>query len=95
MGDSAKSWDLKSPTDVAEALDWVRRRMKGNGMVLVAIGMNTVAYSLDKNMSAGDGAALVEAQVNMGTLERGFQELKLRAMTRGWSRRQDMEGPPE
>jgi len=92
-------WPINSADDVAQALDWLRRRMNGAGLVLVAIGPNSVAFSLDGKLAAKDAAALLEAQLEGGALERGFADLKrqrrlpdgkMGTVTRGWAKRDDV-----
>lgn len=84
MGDSS-NWDLKSADDVAQALDWLRRRMKGNGLVLVAVGVNSVAFCKDVGVSPDDAADLIEAQ--LPTLRQGFARIVSQRVTRGWNKR--------
>lgn len=82
------AWDIRTADDVAQALDWLRRRMGGNGLVLVAIGTNSVAYSKDVALAPDDAAELIEA--NMPALRRGFDRLKSERVTRGSSKREDI-----
>lgn len=84
----SENWKLNSAADVASALDWVRRRMEGNGLVLVAVGVNSVAYSKDVRVEPEDAVRLLEAQ--LATLRRGFQQLKLEKVTRAAARREDV-----
>lgn len=88
MGDSNNSWELRTADDVAQALDWLRRRMKGKGLVLVAIGANSVAFCKEVGLSPEDAAALVEAQ--LPTLRRGFYQLENKRVTRGYNPREDV-----
>jgi hypothetical protein len=81
-------WPIKNADDVAQALDWLRRRMNGAGLVLVAIGPNSVAYSIDVGLSVKDAVQLVETQIEDGTLERGLVECKRSKVTRGYQRRE-------
>jgi hypothetical protein len=81
-------WPIESADDVAQALDWVRRRMKGKGLVLVAVGENSVAFSKEVGVSPGDAAELVANQIH--TLRRGFQKLKDEKVTRGFLPREDV-----
>ena len=92
-------WPIKTADDVAQALDWLRRRMNGAGLVLVAIGPNSVAFSLDSQLAAKDAVALLEAQLEGGALERGLADLKRRrrlpdgttgTVTRGCAKRDDV-----
>lgn len=82
------AWEIKSAGDVAEALDWLRRRMKGSGLLLVAIGPNSVAYALDPQMKASDAVEALQAQIQGGTLERGLEDLERERVTRGFRRRE-------
>lgn len=81
-------WELSSAQDVAEALDWIRRRMKGRGLVIVAVGVNSVAYSKEADVKPEDAAELVAAQVP--NLRKGFAQLRSHRVTRGASRREDV-----
>ena len=84
-----KNWELRSADDVAQALDWLRRRMDGKGLVLVAVGVNSVAYCKDVGVSAEDAAKLVEDQIQ--TLRRGFLKCQSNKVTRGASVREDVD----
>jgi hypothetical protein len=95
----ADKWEIKSADDVAQALDWLRRRMNGAGLVLVAIGKNSVAFAMDPQLAAKDAVALLEAQIEGGALERGLADLKQRrrlpdgsmgTVTRGHAQRDDV-----
>jgi hypothetical protein len=88
MGDQS-NWELQSADDVAQALDWLRRRMKGNGLVLVAVGLNSVCFSKEVGVSPDDAADLIEQQ--LPALRQGFERLKSQRVTRGYARRQDVE----
>lgn len=83
----ADNWELASADDVAQALDWLRRRMKGKGLVLVAVGVNSVAFSKEVNVSSDDAAELVQNQIQ--TLRRGFARIQAERVTRGFSKRED------
>jgi hypothetical protein len=83
----AGNWEINSADDVAQALDWLRRRMKGRGLVLVAIGASSVAYCKDPNLSPEDAADLVEQQ--SPTLRQGFSKLRSLGVTRGFSPREE------
>ncbi len=91
MPDNKDAWPLKSAQDVAGALDWIRRRMNGSGLVLVAIGTNSVAYALDAKMPVRDAMELLQAQIDTGAIERGFEGLKLQKVTRGCGPRGDLK----
>lgn len=82
-------WEIKSAQDVAEALDWVRRRMRGNGLVLVAIGPNSIAYAKDQKLSASAAELLVKA--NLETIYNGLVKAEAAGHTRGASKRGDIE----
>ena len=82
-----KGWDLKTADDVAQALDWLRRRMKGNGLVLIAIGVNSVAVSKDAKLLPDDAADVLERQ--LPTIRREFARLQSHQVTRGFTRRED------
>lgn len=83
----AGDWPIESADDVAQALDWLRRRMKGKGLVLVAIGVNSVAFAKDVGVQADDAADLVEAQ--LPALRRGFSRIQAERVTRGFCARED------
>jgi hypothetical protein len=85
MGDT--KWEMKSAGDVAQGLDWLRRRMQGSGLVLVAVGINSVAFAKDSGLSPDDAADLIEAQ--LPTLRDGFHRLQNQRVTRGFNRRED------
>jgi hypothetical protein len=87
-GEQKKDWELKSAQDVAEALDWLRRRMKGNGLVLVAIGTNSVAYCKDIALRPNDAVELIES--NLQTIRAGLGQAEARKETRGSLRRGDL-----
>lgn len=78
-------WELNSGDDVAKALDWLRRRMRGKGLVLVAIGVNAVAYAKDVDVKADDAADLIEAQ--LPALRAGFAEIHHK-QSRGFRKRE-------
>jgi hypothetical protein len=80
--------EMTKAEDVAQALDWVRRRMKGKGLVLVAISPQAVVWSKEASVSAQDASELLEAQ--MPTLRRGFEQCKYLGVTRYWSKREDV-----
>ena len=80
-------WDLKTPDDVANALDWLRRRMKGQGLLLVAIGANSIAYAKETTISPQEALEAMEA--NLQNLRRGIEQLKSLQVTRGSRRRED------
>jgi hypothetical protein len=84
----ASDWELQSAQDVAEALDWLRRRMKGKGLVLIAVGVNSVAFSKEVGIKAEDAAELVEHQAN--ALRQGFKRIEKERVTRGFSTREDI-----
>ena len=81
-------WKLRSADDVAQALDWLRRRMKGNGLVLIAVGINNLAFSKEVGVSADDAADLIANQVH--TLRQGFSRIESQRVTRGYSAREDI-----
>jgi len=83
------NWELRTGADVAAALDWLRRRMQGRGLILVAIGTNSVAYAADPAITAFSAGELIKAQV--GTIERGVMAMQKRKETRSASRREDLE----
>jgi hypothetical protein len=82
-----KGWDLKTADDVAQALDWLRRRMKGNGLVLIAIGVNSIAVSKDAKLQPDDAADVLERQ--LPAIRREFARLQSHQVTRGFARRED------
>lgn len=81
----ADAWPLKSPMDVAEALDWLRRRMNGNGLVLVAISPNSIAFAKDPKLSAFDAVELL--QLERETLLSGLGQLAGKRVTRDAAKR--------
>lgn len=87
MGEK-KDWAIKTADDVAQALDWLRRRMGNSGLVLVAVGVNSVAYCKDVSLSPEDAAELITAQVP--ALRQGFYRIQSERVTRGFSKREDV-----
>jgi hypothetical protein len=85
VADKSKSWEIRDAQDVAEALDWLRRRMNGKGLVLVAIGANSVAFSKEQDIAPEDAVALIENEIS--TLRHGFHNLRSQRVTRGHLRR--------
>lgn len=83
----SNNWELNSADDVAQALDWLRRRMHGSALVLVAVGVNSIAYAKDTSLSPNDAAEIVQRQVP--ALQRGFAKLQDQKVTRGFTRRED------
>ena len=83
----SNNWELNSADDVAQVLDWLRRRMKGQALVLVAVGVNSIAFAKDTKLSPTDAADIVQRQVP--ALQRGFHKLQDKKVTRGFSRRED------
>lgn len=81
------NWELRSADDVAQALDWLRRRMKGKGLVLIAVGVNSVAFALDTQVTPADAVELIQSQAE--TLRRGFTQAKKNNVTRGFVKRED------
>ena len=86
MGDNQGSWEFKTADDVASALDWVRRRMKGNGLVLVAIGVKTIAFAKDAKIEAGDAVQILEEQ--LPALRKELERISAEKVTRGTARRE-------
>jgi hypothetical protein len=88
MAGEKKDWAIKSADDVAQALDWLRRRMGSSGLVLIAVGVNSVAFCKDVAVSAEDAAELVAAQ--LPALRQGFYRIQADRVTRGFSKREDV-----
>ena len=84
-----QDWELQSAGDVAEALDWLRRRMKGRGLVLVAISEHAVSCSKEVKVSPDQAVRLVEESLRVmrSTLERA----QARKETRGCGAREDRD----
>jgi hypothetical protein len=61
--------------------------MHGNGLVLVAVGVNSVAFCKDSDVSPEDAANLIERQ--LPALRKGFHQLQHDRVTRGSNRRED------
>jgi hypothetical protein len=87
LADEKKNWEIRSADDVAQALDWLRRRMQGSGLVLVAIGVNSVAFCKDAKLRPEDAAELVARQ--MPALREGFNRIQGQQVTRGYLKRED------
>lgn len=89
MAEPKRNWELKSAEDVAEALDWVRRRTKGAGLVLVAIGVNSIVVSKDVALGAYDAAQLVRE--NFQGIQQTLQRVQDQRVTRGAGKRTDVD----
>ncbi len=89
MAEPKRSWELKSAEAVAEALDWVRRRTKGSGLVLVAIGVHSIAVSKDVALGSYDAAQLVRA--NFHGIQQTLQRVQDQRVTRGAGKRTDTD----
>jgi hypothetical protein len=89
MADEKKDWAIASANDAAEALDWVRRRLKGNGLVLVAISPTAVMCSKETRVSPHEAVTLIEESLRVirATLERA----EARRETRGCGAREDRD----
>jgi hypothetical protein len=86
MGYSQQGEDkypMKTAEDVAAALDWVRWRMKGSGLLLVAVGARGLAYAADPK--------LAPEEANMTGLRLGLNDLRTQKVSRGARRRDDVE----
>lgn len=83
-----RDWKIETADDVAQALDWLRRRMNGKGLVLIAVGVNSVAICKDTGVTPEDAAALIEQQ--QPALRTAFNSLKERKVTRGYYARKDV-----
>jgi hypothetical protein len=86
MKDKVK-WEINGAEDVANAIDWVRRRANGKVLAIVAIGENAVAISKEVKVSPEDAADMLEAQANV--LRRGFAQIHSQRVTRGYVKRED------
>jgi hypothetical protein len=84
-----EAWEIKTAEDVAEALDWLRRRMKGKGLLLVAIGTNSVAFCKDPKINPDQASKILEA--NLGLIKRGLAQARDQKVTRGSAIRDDVE----
>ena len=82
-------WELLTAMDVAEALDWLRRRMKGDGLVLVAIGPNAIAYCKDARLPPEEAVEMIFA--NLEAVRGGLERLETAGRTRGAVLREDAE----
>lgn len=89
MADEKKQWELKTAKDVAEALEWVRRRSKGRALVLVAVGTNSIAFAKDQKVSPADAVRLINDQLT--SLREGLERIQAQAetTTRGSQTRRD------
>ena len=90
MPDKKDGWEFKTAADLEGFLDWGRRRMnaRSKGLLLVAIGLNTVAFAKDPELRVADAIHLLEAQLE--TLKRGLAEAEAARVTRGSKRRTDI-----
>jgi hypothetical protein len=82
-------YPMKTAEDVAAALDWVRWRMKGSGLLLVAVGARGLAYAADPKLAPEDAIRILEA--NMSGLRLGLNDLRIQKVSRGARRRDDVE----
>jgi len=91
MPDKKDGWEFKTAADLAGFLDWGRRRMnvRSKGLLLVAIGLNSVAYAKAPDLRVDDAIRLLEAQLE--TLRRGLAEAEAARVTRGSKRRDDID----
>ena len=87
MADQKAGWKLRTADDVAQALDWLRRRMEGNGLVLIAVGVNSIAVSKDAKLQPDDAADILERQ--LPTVRQQFALLQSHQVTRGSTKRED------
>lgn len=79
----------KTADDIANAVDWVRRIMGESGLMVIAIGLNSVAYAKDPKLSPGDAVQILEAQLKM--LRQGFHGVEAQRVTRGCGPRADLD----
>lgn len=80
-----EAWPIKNPMDAAEALDWLRRRMKGNGLLLIAVSPNSLAFSKDPELHTGDAIDILRDELE--TLQAGLDGLRAKRVTRDVARR--------
>jgi hypothetical protein len=90
MPEDKKGWAFESAADLEGFLDWGRRRMnvRSKGLILVAIGLNSVAFAKEPGLSVEDAIRLLED--NLQTLKRGLKDAEAARVTRGSRRRQDV-----
>ena len=81
-------WEIKTGDDVANALDWLRRRMGGKAVLLVAIGQNSIAFSKDQQYTPEEAIEALEA--NIRTLQMGLNVLRAKQVTRDFKKRGDV-----
>lgn len=61
-----KPWSehIKSSKEVADALNWLRWRTKGAGLIFVAIGVNSVSASIDPELEPEDAVNVLSLEVD-------------------------------
>jgi len=88
VGDT-KGWEIRDAKDVAEALDWLRRRMKGKGLLLLAVGVNSIAFAKEVGVSPEDCEQLLH--LNLPAILQGLIAMQNQRVTRSYIRRGDVD----
>jgi hypothetical protein len=92
MADQSFPQGYKTSAEFAQGLQYVRwlangRSEHGNALLVVAIGVNSIAISRDLDLRPEDGIALLELEAD--TIAQLLEELKARKKTHGAMARPD------
>ena len=71
MPETWPQW-IESPKHVAEAADWVRWKTQGRVMLVIAVGVNSVAVAKNRELSAEDATAIlldIESEISKALKE--------------------------
>ena len=88
MAEGGSTWskDVRSSQDVADKMQWVRwlangRQIHGAGLLMIAIGSNSIAISRDERMSPRELMDLLE--VEKQTIATLLEKLQAERKTHG------------
>lgn len=82
-----KEWRLKSGTDVADALHWLRQRTEGKALLLIAVGRNGISYSKHPDLTAADAVQFLEDELQ--NLKQGLERMEAEGQQRGARQRRE------
>lgn len=88
-----EGWPPKNAAKLTEVADWMRRGMNvhGKGLLVLAVGENSISFAKDPNISAQDAAGILWK--NLDNLVRGLERLRNEGVTRGFIQREDRSNP--